>query len=225
MVYVIELCDRILYAASPFAAATFLIGSIYWTAVSYGAVTVMQVLGQEEGKAAMESADPLMLLVGLPSIPVMLVLGKLIRWEDQVLKFWRSNCSKIPLLSYFIGEPPENPRDSAERILIGRDNFSDPISATRLFCGALVLPTVATIVGRYLYTRVSSNFQRAVLGGFTYIVAKGVVRIYLRQQQYIRQTKRKVLNYAEETCNCSETKPRDHDSTSDDLPVDINPNT
>jgi E3 ubiquitin-protein ligase MARCH5 len=32
----------------------------------------------------MERADPLLLLVSLPLVPVGLVLGKMIRWEDAV---------------------------------------------------------------------------------------------------------------------------------------------
>ena len=59
-----------------------MVGSIYWTAVTYGAVTVMQVVGHKEGLDVMERADPLFLLIGLLTIPVMLILGKMIRWED-----------------------------------------------------------------------------------------------------------------------------------------------
>ena len=163
LVYIIELYDRFLSATSPFAAATIVIGSIYWSAVSYGAVTVMQICGQEEGKAAMELADPLMLLVGLPSIPVMLIIGKLIRWEHQILRLWRDNYAKLPILGYLIGQPAENPRESADKILFESDSFRDPISATRMFCGALFLPTVATFVGRCLFRSVDSNVKRALL--------------------------------------------------------------
>lgn len=46
----------------------------------------------------MEQADPIVLLIGLPAIPVALVLSKLIRWEDALLNFMRKNFSKIPLL-------------------------------------------------------------------------------------------------------------------------------
>ncbi len=111
----------------------------------------------------MESADPLMLLVGLPSIPIMLILGKLIRWEDQILKLWKKNHQKIPFLDYLIGTPDEKARDSTEKILLGRDSFSDPISATRMFCGALLLPTVATLFGRCFYNTIHSNLHRTIL--------------------------------------------------------------
>lgn len=41
--------------------------------------------------------------------------------------------------------------------------LSDPISATRVLCGALILPTIATIVGKLMFGSVQSNFQRTLL--------------------------------------------------------------
>lgn len=43
VLYIMDLADRIVYRVSPFVVAGILVGSIYWTAVTYGAVTVMQV--------------------------------------------------------------------------------------------------------------------------------------------------------------------------------------
>ena len=44
VVYVIDLVDKIIYKVCPFVAGGIFIGSVYWTAVTYGAVTVMQVI-------------------------------------------------------------------------------------------------------------------------------------------------------------------------------------
>lgn len=53
----------------------------------------------------MERADPLFLLIGLPTIPVMLILGKMIRWEDYVLRLWRKYSNKLQILnSIFPGQ-------------------------------------------------------------------------------------------------------------------------
>ncbi len=46
-----------------------LVGCLYWSAVTYGAVTVMQVYGHERGLDAMESINPVVLLTGLPPFP------------------------------------------------------------------------------------------------------------------------------------------------------------
>jgi E3 ubiquitin-protein ligase MARCH5 len=48
----------------------------------------------------MEKADPLFLLIGLPTIPIVLILGRMIRWEEAVLKFWRKHSAKLPLMNY-----------------------------------------------------------------------------------------------------------------------------
>lgn len=43
LVFVLDVADRIMFKVCPLATAGIVVGSIYWTAVTYGAVTVMQV--------------------------------------------------------------------------------------------------------------------------------------------------------------------------------------
>ena len=63
------------------------------------------MVGHKEGLDVMERADPLFLLIGLPTIPVMLILGKMIRWEDYVLRLWRKYSNKLQILnSIFPGQ-------------------------------------------------------------------------------------------------------------------------
>jgi hypothetical protein len=50
----LDVVDRIVYKVCPFVAAGVVVGSIYWTAVTYGALTIMQVVGAKEGLAVME---------------------------------------------------------------------------------------------------------------------------------------------------------------------------
>lgn len=61
--------------------------------------STVQVVGHKEGLDVMERADPLFLLIGLPTIPVMLILGKMIRWEDYVLRLWRKYSNKLQILN------------------------------------------------------------------------------------------------------------------------------
>jgi len=197
VVYIMDLVDRVIFKVCPFIAGGVFIGSVYWSAVTYGAVTVMQVLGHKEGLNVMEKADPLFLLIGLPTIPVMLILGKMVRWEDFILKLWRKHSEKIPLINYlFPSEPSGNTRIPADTAPL-----SDPISATRVVCGALIMPTIATIFGKLMFGSVNSNFQRTLLGGIAFIAIKGVLRIYFKQQQYIRQAQRKILDFDENMAN------------------------
>ncbi|XP_023679961.1 E3 ubiquitin-protein ligase MARCHF5 isoform X1 [Paramormyrops kingsleyae] len=194
VVYVLDLADRLISKACPFAAAGIMVGSIYWTAVTYGAVTVMQVVGHKEGLDVMERADPLFLLIGLPTIPVMLILGKMIRWEDYVLRLWRKYSTKLQILnSIFPGIGCPVPRIPAEA-----SPLADHVSATRILCGALVFPTIATIVGKLMFSSVNSNLQRTILGGIAFVAIKGAFKVYFKQQQYLRQAHRKILNFPEQ---------------------------
>lgn len=163
---VLDTIDRIICKACPFLAGGILVGSVYWTAVTYGAVTIMQVLGHKEGLNVMEKADPLIMLIGLPAIPVMLMLGRLIRWEEAVLKFWRKHSTKLPILNLLF--PNSNSNSGVSDYLprmpaIAHQNNSDPVSFTRTICGGLVLPTISTIFGKLLFQRINSNFQRSII--------------------------------------------------------------
>lgn len=57
----------------------------------------LQVVGHKKGLYVMERADPLFLLMGLPTIPVVLVLGKMIRWEDYIVRMWQKYSYKRQL--------------------------------------------------------------------------------------------------------------------------------
>ena len=159
----VEDMDKFINKVCPFAAAGVLVGSLYWSSVTYGAVTVMQVLGHKEGLEVMEKADPLFLLVGLPTIPLALILGKMIHWEDHLLRMWRRHVSKMSALSYFLprlaspvtGVPLREPAEPTP--------LSDPVSATRVLCGALIMPTIATLIGKVGFSFVHSSLHRALL--------------------------------------------------------------
>ncbi|XP_043668320.1 E3 ubiquitin-protein ligase MARCHF5-like isoform X2 [Vespula pensylvanica] len=188
LVVVLDTIDGIICRACPFIAAGIVIGSIYWTAVTYGAVTVMQVVGHKDGLTMMEQADPLVLLVGLPTIPIMLVLGKMLRWEDQALNLLRRHAYKVPILRHFLPS-----RTQSQDV----PPMNDPVSATRILCGALLLPTIASICGKIFFESVNSNFQRTLLGGVAFITIKGAFKIYHKQQQYVRQCQRRIMDYTD----------------------------
>ncbi|XP_034291105.1 E3 ubiquitin-protein ligase MARCHF5-like [Pantherophis guttatus] len=194
VVYFLQQVDRILSKVSPFAAAGIVVGTLYWSAVTYGAVTVMQVVGHKKGLDVMERADPLFLLMGLPTIPVMLVLGKMIRWEEYVLRVWRKYSSKLQVLHSWV---PGTSRPIPSIPLAESRYQSDHLSISRTLCGALVFPTIASLVGRVTFQRVNSNLQRTILGGIAFVAIKGALKVYFRQQQYLIQANRRILNFAE----------------------------
>ena len=162
-----EFLDQLIHKVCPIAAAGVVVGSLYWSAVTYGAVTVMQVLGHKEGLEVMEKADPLFLFVGLPTIPLALILGKMVRWEDHVLRLWRRHVSKMSFLSLFL---PRLTGDFATRTPAEPTPLSDPVSLTRLLCGALILPTISTLIGKLCFGFVHSSLHRALLVSIGYIM-------------------------------------------------------
>jgi E3 ubiquitin-protein ligase MARCH5 len=166
-VRILDTFDKIISKVCPFLAGGILVGSVYWTAVTYGAVTIMQVLGHKEGLNVMEKADPLIMLIGLPAIPVMLMLGRLIRWEDALLKFWLKHSTKLPLINVIF--PNVNSQQLPRTPAFTYTSNSDPVSFTRTICGGLILPTIATIFGKLFFKRINSNFQRSIIVSFHFL--------------------------------------------------------
>lgn len=105
---ILEGIDTIVKRLSPFLAAGVIVGSLYWTAVTYGAVTVLQVLGHKNGLEVLERSDPLVLLIGLPAIPAGLIFGRMIMWEEMILRFIQNrqnSVRKYPLLNFVLPLP------------------------------------------------------------------------------------------------------------------------
>ncbi|XP_033502312.1 E3 ubiquitin-protein ligase MARCHF5 [Epinephelus lanceolatus] len=189
LVYFLQQVDRALSRASPFAAVGVVVGTVYWSAVTYGAVTVMQVVGHKKGLNVMERADPLFLLMGLPTIPVVLVLGKMIRWEDYIVRLWQRYSCRGKLQP---GGSRYLPRVPADGLGAG-----DHLSVSRTLCGALIFPSIASLMGRLLFRRMPSDLQRTVLGGIAFVLIKGALKVYFKHQQCIIQASRHILNYPE----------------------------
>ncbi|XP_068429716.1 E3 ubiquitin-protein ligase MARCHF5 isoform X2 [Clinocottus analis] len=189
VVYFLQQVDQALSRISPFAAVGVVVGTVYWSAVTYGAVTVMQVVGHKKGLMLMERADPLFLLMGLPTIPVLLVLGKMIRWEDAVVRLLQRYCCK--------GTLPPGSRRYLSRLPADGLGAGDHLSVSRTLCGALVFPSIAGLVGRLLFRRMSSSLQRTLLGGVAFVLVKGVLKVYFKQQQCLIQARRNILNFPE----------------------------
>lgn len=197
-VYILDRIDRGVLRVSPYLAAGVVMGSIYWSAVTFGAVSVLQVLGYRDGLKYIESADPFFLLVGLPTIPTGLLLVKMIPWEECLLRIWLQRAAG---LMQFLGRltnlstSGHVTRTGFQEHLMTTPGFSHTMNATRLFCSALLLPTIATLIGRLLFPNIRSGVHRAFLGAIILSIVKGFLKIYLRREQFIRQAKRKVLDY------------------------------
>ncbi|KOB75083.1 E3 ubiquitin-protein ligase MARCH5 [Operophtera brumata] len=198
-VALLDAIEEMTHKICPFIAGGVLLGSIYWIAITYGAV-----VGHREGLEMMESADPLVLLVLLPTIPVTLISAKMYNWEDSVLLFLRKYCAKIPALAYILPFGiAEGGGEERAALVPGPQAPHQPtasashLSPTRIFCSALLLPTISTIMGKIFFRSIQNNLHRTVLGGLTYVTIKGALKIYHKQMLYIRHSSRKILDYTE----------------------------
>jgi E3 ubiquitin-protein ligase MARCH5 len=194
----LEGIDNVIRRSSPFIAAGVFVGGFYWTACTFGAITILQVLGNEEGLRLMEDTDHIFLMVALPAIPVCLVLGRMIRWEDCILRYLQNRQRKsFRMLGLILPIPEDSEQAAADNNQISR-NISDTLSTTRVLCGALIFPSISSLVGRVLFSNVQNNLQRTILGGLTFVAVKGVLKIYFKQKQFIRKKQRKIVDYTDE---------------------------
>uniref|UniRef100_A0A3Q0RKF0 E3 ubiquitin-protein ligase MARCHF5 n=1 Tax=Amphilophus citrinellus TaxID=61819 RepID=A0A3Q0RKF0_AMPCI len=135
-----------------------------------------------------QRASPLLLLSGLPSIPVLLVLGKTVRWNDYIMKLWRKHWYEPQL-------PPGNSR-YLPPIPVDEPRVQPQFLTSRNLCGALMFPSIAVLTGRLLFPSLTSHLQRALLGGGAYVLLKGVLKVYFKQQLFIMHAGRRILNYS-----------------------------
>lgn len=57
------------------------------------------------------------------------------------------------------------------------------------------MPTVSAIVGRVFFESIQNNLHRTLIGGLSFIVVKGALKIYFKHKQYTRKRQRKILDY------------------------------
>lgn len=98
--------------------------------------------------------------------------------------------------------------------------LSDPLSATRIFCGALFMPTVSAIVGRVFFESIQNNLHRTLIGGLSFIVVKGALKIYFKHKQHTRKKQRKILDFNDENLRRARNQPHLHSRSNESTHMD-----
>lgn len=114
--------------------------------------------GKERGHSLLNKSDQIYLYFGLPSIPVVLILFKFVRWEDQLLKLWLQTE-----LSMFGSKSDAEHYDEIAEQHLAVSYSTESTSICRDLCSALILPTAATFFGKLLFSSVESNLNRTIL--------------------------------------------------------------
>lgn len=193
----------------PFMLCSFAFLSVFWSAVGFGGLALVQIFGRKDWWGILEKSDRKFLLFALPTIPSALLLIEMLQWEDFVLDQWRKQAKKWWILRKIFNVDCEeyNPL----RLPLETNSQVDLVWKTRVVCGAFMLPTFATTMGNYLFPDIDSPLKKALLGGITFLSAKGVLQIYYKQQQYVRLANREIQDFDEDACN------NDDDDGDDDL--------
>ncbi|KAG4074132.1 hypothetical protein HA402_014337 [Bradysia odoriphaga] len=186
LVSILHEVSEVVKVCCPFLVAGVAIVILYWTSVTYGAITLLQVMGYDDGMRLLERTQPLALIVGLPSIPVALILGQFFKWEDIL-----SNS-----LHQLTGPDTSTTQVEDLPTLPIHNEPSTPISGSRVLCSALLLPTVSAIIGR-AFQSIESNLLKTILGGLTFVAVKGTISIILQRSEYFRKRHRKILDFNE----------------------------
>ncbi len=169
--------------------------SYYSMAYWYGAVTLVELMGHKQFMSSffeLVQTKPFFLLnpaigIGLPAIPILLIAGRMIRWEERVVRFLHTHVFRVP------GNDRTEENDGGFN-LAQHPAIWDPVSFMRMFSGALALPTIAMFCGKWFLSGFSmSPFQRTLLGGLGFVAVKGFFKIYLNHNQVMRKSKRIII--------------------------------
>jgi hypothetical protein len=138
----------------------------------------------------MEESDPLVLFIGLPTIPLTLILAKMIRWQDYVLRAWRRLTPGMSVFKYLF--PEESTEHQVPLREPTEETVVDATSATRIICGALSLPSIAMFCGNILFQHSPSRTKRIFLvrpgfGNFVhgYIISSRDIFLIMRNLEAI----------------------------------------
>lgn len=101
--------------------------------------------------------------------------------------------------------------------------LTDPLSATRIFCGALFMPTVSAIVGRVFFESIQNNLHRTLIGGLSFIIVKGALKIYFKHKQHTRKKQRRILDFTDE--NMHRARSEQPNQSPNAIPIDISIST
>lgn len=167
---ILERVDRtITTVISPIATSGLGILCLYYVAVSYGFV-VIGVIGGRQSLARLitnTTMNPMLIIIGVPMIPVSLVMLEALDIEDKSLYVWRSSVSpkisKIPIfgpvIEYFWPKPHRVPVISHPTGFVSTIDY-----ITRSITGGLMLPFMGYLIGQFAFKHTRrNNVQKVIL--------------------------------------------------------------
>ncbi|XP_017064396.1 E3 ubiquitin-protein ligase MARCHF5 [Drosophila eugracilis] len=211
----LERLDKCYERLCPSVLMGILAATVYFSAVTYGALTLLELAGYETGMKLLQE-DSTLLMILLPSVPTVLILSRMIHWDDALIRWLRRhNRVSIPADQLDpLGEPlPGAPLDDEYFDQLEREHppSDSPLGSgfgseslgrvSTSFCVALSLPTASVVLGKCLFGGVykENKLMGIIMGGMTFLAIKGLASVYLRQSQYQQRRHRFVRDYAPES--------------------------
>lgn len=186
LVYLFKIMDTLSHAISTAFCTAMLLGSIYSSMTLYGALSLFQLMGYDEGFRVMKQLG-YGGLIALPTIPTSLLS--------------RAYMSYLVRCQLAEAEDEERRRrlqnqevETAESLEV----IDVPQFGTRDIAGTLLFPLFAGMGRRFLPERFGlSNLQRSLISAVAIIVAKNNIVKYLKQRRKVELSRRRILNYHE----------------------------
>jgi hypothetical protein len=177
------------------------ISSIYYVAFSYGLAVVGLLFGRERAGQVLATApyNPLLVFVGVPAIPALLVMLEGADLDGRGIALWRREISpwlsEVPLVGGLIETVWPTPIRVPYASSQGPESPVERLA--RSLSAGLLLPFAAYATGKTLFRWVKSTPKQVALGGVVFFMLKTVLKMYLRQQEFRQQGSRRVLDYEE----------------------------
>lgn len=191
----IQFIENIIDLISPYACFCGATATGYLVLTGYGYLTLMQVMGINETAQFYHECEPIIFMIFLPCIPIGLTAFKLIRFEDLIFNYLKQHIP--PFILKILGAKlynqywPQAPR--VPTAIATRRRLSWP----RAIITGLMLPSIASLIGRLYFYNVESNLKRSFLGGLTYLSFRCLTKLYFKYRHYQNMCHREILNYSD----------------------------
>eukprot|EP00128_Syssomonas_multiformis_P018929 Colp12_sorted_trinity150504_noHs@6012 len=194
LLLIMDMADNVLDATSNFTGLVFAAGSVWFSAMLYGGGALCSMMGFEEGKAFMLKQPPMFLMLGLPMIPVALVVPRFLSVSYDVVEINEAG-EVVEGEGEGEGEEPRLVQPGREQEAQRQQQQQLDVPITRAIMGGLTLPIFSSICGRAFGNRLGSNMMRSVVGGVLFWLVKRSLRWYYVRSRANNISNRVVMDY------------------------------
>lgn len=192
---IFDLLDQFLNVSSTSFAYLGLALSTYWSSLSFGALTLLQINGVQKGLNILKSSNVFVSAILLPVIPIALVCGRFLHWES-VLQYLIPSCFKFQtkLIDQKLNDYQDNEDDDDD----GEKEDMRFLSRIRLVVGGLLLPSTIVSIDRFTFGLIykqKSTLFRTLLIGIGFVGLKGFSKVLYNHKKIWQKENREIKNY------------------------------